>query len=323
MAGLSHVAMTLASCFLFMACSASMMIVNKHVMIEFQAPVTVVLIQMIFTLLTLGVLEMIWKGTVRIGSCEDFTRWGRLIPLLYSFMLTSSLLALNAYSMGAMTVVRNLAPILTMPIEKAFQEDVPADIWTFVILVYILSGAFMYIKDDINFSPFGLFMMFVNMCVASLERLMQRRLIAVKPVDISKMGMLGINNAVGMVYVSTFLAPFPEYTMWPSFLGRSQSAYLLLFLSCVAGVAIGWAAINAQFYVSATTMLVITNLNKVLVVSYGMIFLGETSTPQAIVGICIALSGGVAYGQDRKRMMAKAAAEAEQKKEQQGNKSLV
>ena len=52
----------------------------------------------------------------------------------------------------------------------------------------------------------------------------------------------------------------------------------------VVGVAIGWSAINAQFYVSATTMLVITNLNKVLVIAYGILVLGETSTPQAIAG---------------------------------------
>ena len=52
-------------------------------------------------------------------------------------------------------------------------------------------------------------------------------------------------------------------------------------------------------------MLVITNLNKVLVVTYGMIFLNETSTTEAIIGIIIALTGGLLYGQDRKRMQVK------------------
>ena len=81
------------------------------------------------------------------------------------------------------------------------------------------------------------------------------------------MGMLGINNAVGMIYVSGFLLPpfFPEWKEWPTVtVDKTYADWLLLLLSCVAGVAIGWSAINAQFYVSATTMLVITNLNKVL-----------------------------------------------------------
>ena len=320
---LGYATKALLSCLLFMACSASMMIVNKQVTIAFGMPVTIVLVQMAFTV---TVLVTIFWWTLHIGSCDDFVRWARLIPLLYAFMLTSSLLALDAYSMGAMTVVRNLAPIVTMPIEKAFQEDVPADFWTFVILFYILGGAFLYIKDDIHFSGFGLAMMIVNMLVASLERLMQRRLIAVKPVDISKMGMLGINNAVGMIYVSGFLLPpfFPEWKEWPTVtVDKTYADWLLLFLSCVAGVAIGWSAINAQFYVSATTMLVITNLNKVLVIAYGILVLGETSTPQAIAGCTIALTGGLLYGQDRKRLAAKAKAEEEEAKAKGGAKAMI
>lgn len=251
---------------------------------------------------TTAVLLFCCRHCLHIGSWNDFLRWARLIPLLYAMMLTSSLLALNSYSMGAMIVVRNIAPILTMPIEKAWHEDVPADMCTFVILLYILSGAVLYVNNDTHFSPFGLMMMIVNMMVASMERLIQRRLIAVKPVDISKMGMLGINNAIGMVYVSSLLLVFPEYQSWTQVLRKSDYTYLLLFLSCITGLGIGWTAINAQHYVSATTMLVLTNLNKVIVIVYGMLILGESSTPQAIGGCAIVLTGGLLYAHDRKRL---------------------
>jgi len=281
-----------------------MMIVNKHVMIVFRTPVTIVLIQMIFTI---AVLLVVFHSTLHIGTMDDFVRWSRLIPLLYAFMLTSSLLALDTYSMGAMTVVRNFAPVITLPIEKIFQEDVPADRFTFFILAYVAGGAVLYMKDDIQFSTLGLGMMLFNTFVAALERLMQRRLIAVKPVDISKNGMLFINNTVGMIYVACFLLPFPEYQHWPVVAEKIMclSNGLLLLLSCIAGIAIGWSAINAQSYVSASTMLVLTNLNKVLVVVYGMVIFGETSTPEAIVGCTIAISGGLLYAHDRQRLMPK------------------
>lgn len=39
--------------------------------------------------------------------------------------------------------------------------------------------------------------------------------------------------------------------------------FVVLAISGVCGVAIAWTSINAQQYVTATTMLLITNLNKV------------------------------------------------------------
>ena len=49
-------------------------------------------------------------------------------------------------------------------------------------------------------------------------------------------------------------------TNWPK---ATFIDYMLLVLSGICGIAIGWTAINAQQYVTATTMLVITNLNKI------------------------------------------------------------
>ena len=72
--------------------------------------------------------------------------------------------------------------------------------------------------------------------------------------------------------------------------------YALLGISGFCGVAIGWTSINAQQYVTATTMLLITNLNKVVVIIYGMIFLSEPDGPFAIGGCIIALGGGVYSG---------------------------
>mgnify|MGYP001394360871 CR=1 FL=1 len=46
---------------------------------------------------------------------------------------------------------------------------------------------------------------------------------------------------------------------------------LLLVVSCSIGVVISWAGLNAQMHISATTMLVVTNLNKFVVVGFGML----------------------------------------------------
>ena len=46
-------------------------------------------------------------------------------------------------------------------------------------------------------------------------------------------------------------------------------------------------------------MLVVTNLNKFVVIGFGILFLGESDSWQAIVGCITALGGGVWYAHER------------------------
>ena len=82
----------------------------------------------------------------------------------------------------------------------------------------------------------------------------------------------------------------------------SWTAYFFLGLSCMTGVAIGWAGVNAQSYLTATSFMVLGNVNKFIVIGVGMFFMHESSTWQAIVGCFIAISGGALYGLARNRL---------------------
>ena len=99
--------------------------------------------------------------------------------------------------------------------------------------------------------------------------------------------------------------------------------YILLIISGICGVAIGWTAMNAQQYVTATTMLLITNLNKVVVIIYGMIFLNEPDGPFAICGCLVALCGGVWYALARRNIAKKEAAKKEAEKASSTNKEAL
>jgi len=76
-------------------------------------------------------------------------------------------------------------------------------------------------------------------------------------------------------------------------------------LSCVNAVAISWAGINAQAYVTATTFMVLANLNKFVVIGFGILVLQEASSWQAVIGCCCALGGGVMYARDRANLSTK------------------
>jgi len=81
--------------------------------------------------------------------------------------------------------------------------------------------------------------------------------------------------------------------------------WAFLVLSCVNAVAISWAGINAQAYVTATTFMVLANLNKFVVIGFGILVLQEASSWQAVIGCCCALGGGVMYARDRANLSTK------------------
>jgi len=212
------------SCTFFMAVSAGMMIINKMVLRSIHLPITVVMIQMAFTVVCLCLVPC----GLHFGSLKDVIRWSMTVPWLFAAMLASSMLALRYSSMGAIVVVRNMAPLISLCIEGLVTgEKIEIDTWTLASLLVVLAGVVLYVSHDIAFSAYGMGCMFFNLafgvrytphipmrqaaqhsrfsapnralrhaailslqpaaCPAQvLERLLQRKMIAVQPVEINK-----------------------------------------------------------------------------------------------------------------------------------------
>ena len=124
-------------------------------------------------------------------------------------------------------------------------------------------------------------------------------MIAVTPIDVSKTGMMLLNNAVSLVPMGALVYFFGEHKRWHELRALTSTDLVLLFCSCVNAIGISYAGINAQAYVSATTFMVLANLNKFVVVGFGIVVLREASSWRAILGCLIALSGGILYAKAR------------------------
>jgi len=282
-----------------MLCSAGMMIVNKLVLRVLPLPFTVIMIQMGFTVVALCFAPCL----LHFGSRRDVLRWACTIPWLFAAMLATSMLALSHASMGAIVVIRNVAPLISIGIEGSFtQEKILLDRWTLVSLLTIIAGVLLYFPKDLSFSPLGMMYMLVNMTFAVVERILQRKMIAVSPIDVSKYGMMMLNNAVSLLPIGVMLAAAGEWHKWHKLRNLSGTSCALLVASCVNAVAISWAGINCQAYVTATSFLVLSNVNKFIVIGFGIAMLHESKSPQAILGCCVALGGGVWYGRARSRL---------------------
>lgn len=120
-------------------------------------------------------------------------------------------------------------------------------------------------------------------------------------------GMMMINNGVGaLLLVPLALSPtrFGELGHVHEIAAFDARQWALLLLSCINGVAISYAAIHLQKFVSASTLMVLANSNKFAVVAFGIFVLGESRSWQAVLGCVVALSGGVWYASARSELEA-------------------
>ena len=91
------------SCSFYLVSSAGMSVFNKLAVNALPLPITLVIIQMAFTV---GVLALSWK-TVRVGSWRDALRWG---PFLFR-RCSCRHVAFEHNTLGTVVVCRNIAPM--------------------------------------------------------------------------------------------------------------------------------------------------------------------------------------------------------------------
>ena len=73
----------IVACGIYMVSSAGMSVFNKLAVKELPLPITLVVVQMIFTIGSVATQ----RKSVHIGSMRDAMRWGLTVPLLFAAML--------------------------------------------------------------------------------------------------------------------------------------------------------------------------------------------------------------------------------------------
>ena len=113
-------------------------------------------------------------------------------------------------------------------------------------MITILTGVIMYMLVDVQFNVIGVLLILANTLLALCDRLFQRRLIAVKPVAIPKLGMVFLNNSVGLGPLALLICAFREPGTYSTTMPHAMGPWLLLFSSAAFGTVMGWSSLNAQ-----------------------------------------------------------------------------
>jgi len=298
-------------CISWASMSVGMHVLNKALVDYLHAPALITTLQMWLTVLVVGARS--WGDLCR-SPRGQVLQW-LIVPFLFAGMLVSAFYAYAQISLTLLTLVRNLTPLLMLPLEMLVmpperRPSVSGGVFLGILLM--LGGAVIYSGGNAaSISKVGLAFAFLNMLLAVTDRLMQRRLLTAECKDLSTGTCTILNNFFGAL--PTLMLAMSTGQLHDARVEQAQwlqpPVLVLLLLSGLVGTGISVLGIECQRAVSATSFSVMQNASKVAVVGAGaLLFLDPIGSPASAMGLLLSLGGSFVYGLAQQRAAAQAKA---------------
>lgn len=318
---LAHTGMV---CITFGAMSLGMNVLNKSLVEALQAPSLITGIQMLATVGSMVAFN--WR---KLGEIQTKHAIWLVVPVLFSGMLLSSLFTFQYMNLSMYTIIRNLAPLVCLPIEMAVmppKQRPTVNQGIIASLLITLVGAIIYGVDTASLTLLGLICVTLNMTLGISDRLIQRRLMVEECKDLPTEACAFLNNFVGLLPAILAAGLMGEINAAHGAKAASWTdpkVMTLLMLSCAIGLGISYFGLAAQRACTATSVMVLQNCVKVGVILVGVTFFGDSiSSWQAVTGICLSLGGSLWYSMIQMELKANPPKESKPLTEE-GKKSVV
>jgi len=296
-------------CVTFMCMSAGMHVLNKSLVTSVESPSLVTAAQMV---MAAGALAFTSLKQLMEADRKMMVTW-LLIPGLFSAMLISSFYTYEFISLSLLTVVRNLAPLVSITVETIVMPPEKRPVLSMMVVVSILvmlSGAVIYAGGLKEFSMVGVMFAVVNLFLAVTERMTSRRLLVEEcnglPLEVCTLvnNFLGLVPTLALAFITQETAKVTEHAAaW-----TDPKVLVLMALSGAIGLGIGYFGFAVQKLISATSFLVLQNVSKVAVVGMGIVFFQDPiKSPYAMAGLLLSLGGSYLYGKSQMDLSAEAA----------------
>jgi drug/metabolite transporter (DMT)-like permease len=226
-----------------------------------------------------------------------------IVPVMFAAMLITGFYVYEYISLSMLTIMRNLTPLIVLPIETMFMPPESRPKTNQVIMgsmVCMLLGAFLY-GGFLEVSLLGVAFSIINMVIAVTDRLIQRRLLTDHCKGLTSATCSLLNNGIGIFPTLILATVTSEVTQAVS---PAMSAHwmdpivlIVLLISGFVGMGVGYFGMEAQRDVSATSFFVLQNTSKVGVVLLGIMVFGDPiKSLMANIGLLMSLGGSFAYG---------------------------
>ena len=122
-------------------------------------------------------------------------------------------------------------------------------------------------------------------------------MLASKRVDATAQTLATLNNGVGCLFLAAYIAGFSrdEIGLMTNAMATSHAAVSYLVVTCIIGTTLSLVGRRLQSLITATAFIVLGCVTKIFVVSFGVIFMGDSSRPMSLIGIALSLGGGLVF----------------------------
>lgn len=287
-------------CISWSSFSIGMTVLNKSLASSLKSPSIISGIQMVIAMVVLGStsFRQLWTANLR-----EVSLW-LVVPFFFAAMLCSSFYTFEYISLSLLTVVRNLTPLIVLPLERiVMPQDKKPELTSAKVIAIstMLLGCLVYAGGLPSVSMIGLGFAGLNMVLAASDRLIQRRLLTEECQSLTSSVCAIINNSVGLVPTLGLAFATHEFTK----MSKEHAANwhdprirIMLLLSGLTGIGICYMGFECQRVVSATSFFVMQNAAKVAVVVCGIAFFGDPiNSVWSIVGLGLSIVGSTMYSQ--------------------------
>eukprot|EP00930_Biecheleria_cincta_P065152 TRINITY_DN50844_c0_g1_i1.p1 TRINITY_DN50844_c0_g1~~TRINITY_DN50844_c0_g1_i1.p1 ORF type:complete len:280 (-),score=35.51 TRINITY_DN50844_c0_g1_i1:188-1027(-) len=248
---------------LYAFAGTSLTLANKLVATQYPFANTVMFLQCAVTVPLVWTTSwmMPWMGEVNSLEWSKVRRWLLLVCLFVGILL-SSFAALRHVSMASLVVVRNLTAVITCIAEYFIlgSQTTGAEL---VCLILIVAGTALYGSFDGSFDLQGyLWLSFNSTCSASFQIYLK----TLSHVGLTPMGSSYYNNLLSLpVFAGMSLAFEPQAVTKLFDLDFVTS--ITLAVSTLLGMLLSVSAFLLTRTITATSQMVVNNMNKFLLVS--------------------------------------------------------
>jgi len=287
---------------IYSACSSSLLLVNKLVIAQIPLHSYVSCCQFAFA----SVAVIAFNETECIDKIEYFdtpkVKAYCIYVLTFILGLYSNFRALEESKIETVIVFRACTPIVVSILDYFFlgRELPSAQSW--VSLAVIAFGAYSYVNSDMEFESSGFAAYkWVMVWFCSLCFNMTYGKMILKNVKKSSTW-----DSVYYTNVLSFLPMFLFGTLvageWSKYqhlqLGDEfRKSMVLLFISCVAGLGIGYSGWKCRSLISPTSYTLVGVINKLFTIAMSIFLTGEHATVSATACLVVAISGAAFYRQ--------------------------
>lgn len=234
-----------------------------------------------------------------------------IVPIFFAGVMISSLYMYEYISLSMLTIMRNLAPLVVLPIETIFMsaENRPTtSTMSVACMLTMLAGAIMY-GGALEVSTVGVLFAVLNMVIAVVDRLIQRRLLTEQCKSLPSTVCGIMNNGLALI-PTLLLAGFSHEFEHAASSAMAEHwtdplVLTLLIVSGFVGMGVGYFGTECQRELTATSFFVMGNATKAGVVLLGITVFGDSfKSGHANLGLFMSLTGSALYGHAQMQIQA-------------------